>query len=99
MTDLNIDLNITHYSIQELKDILNLKQDYIFKDIQSSSIIVRNKIFSVTSLDSFKKKEINTFLNDAVSKMERNFINNSLKLLDHSNQNYDNWGLSFLNCL
>ena len=56
MTDLNIDLNITHYSIQELKDILNLKQDYIFKDIQSSSIIVRNKIFSVTSLDSFKKK-------------------------------------------
>ena len=58
MTDLNIDLNITHYGIQELEDILNLKEDYIFKDIQSSSIIVRNKIFSVTSLDSFKKKEI-----------------------------------------
>ena len=87
MTDLNIDLNITHYGIQELEDILNLKEDYIFKDIQSSSIIVRNKIFSVTSLDSFKKKEINTFLNDAVSKMERNFINNSLNNIDNKLNN------------
>ena len=87
MTDLNIDLNITHYNIQELEDILNLKKDYTFKDIQSSSIIVRNKIFKVTPLDLFKKKEINIFLNDAISKMERNFINNSLSNLDNKLNN------------
>ena len=87
MTDLNIDLNITHYNIQELEDILNLKKDYAFKDIQSSAIIVRNKIFTATSLDSFKKKEINIFLNDAVSKMERNFINNSLCNIDNKLNN------------
>ena len=87
MTDLNIDLNITHYNIQELEDILNLKKDYTFKDIQSSSIIVRNKIFKVTPLDIFKKKEINIFLNDAISKMERNFINNSLSNIDNKLNN------------
>ena len=87
MTDLNIDLNITHYNIQELEDILNLKKDYTFKDIQSSSIIVRNKIFKVTPLDLFKKKEINIFLNDAISKMERNFINNSLSNIDNKLNN------------
>ena len=87
MTDLNIDLNITHYNIQELEDILNLEKDYTFKDIQSSAIIVRNKIFKVTQLDLFKKKEINIFLNDAISKMERNFINNSLSNLDNKLNN------------
>mgnify|MGYP006104745743 CR=1 FL=1 len=87
MTDLNIDLNITHYNIQELEDILNLKKDYTFKDIQSSAIIVRNKIFKVTPLDLFKKKEINIFLNDAISKMERNFINNSLSNIDNKLNN------------
>ena len=87
MTDLNIDLNITHYNIQELEDILNLEKDYTFKDIQSSAIIVRNKIFKVTPLDLFKKKEINTFLNDAISKMERNVINNSLSNIDNKLNN------------
>ena len=87
MTDLNIDLNITHYNIQELEDILNLEKDYTFKDIQSSAIIVRNKIFKLTPLDPFKKKEINTFLNDAISKMERNFINNSLSNIDNKLNN------------
>jgi len=87
MTDLNIDLNITHYNIQELEDILNLEKDYTFKDIQSSAIIVRNKIFKLTQLDPFKKKEINTFLNDAISKMERNFINNSLSNIDNKLNN------------
>ena len=87
MTDLNIDLNITHYNIQELEDILNLEKDYTFKDIQSSAIIVRNKIFKLTSLDPFKKKEINTFLNDAISKMERNVINNSLSNIDNKLNN------------
>jgi|TARA_B110000914_G_C15397718_1_gene415630 hypothetical protein len=87
MTDLNIDLNITHYNIQELEDILNLEKDYTFKDIQSSAIIVRNKIFKVTPLDLFKKKEINIFLNDAISKMERNFINNSLSNIDNKLNN------------
>ena len=87
MTDLNIDLNITHYSIQELEDILHLREDYTFKDIQASVIIVRNNIFKAISLDLFKKKEFNIFLNDVISKMERNFINNSLSNIDNKLNN------------
>jgi|TARA_B110000971_G_C19905080_1_gene451847 hypothetical protein len=87
MTDLNIDLNIAHYNIQELEDILNLEKEYTFKDIQRSSIIVRTKIFKDTSLDLFKKKEINTFLNYAISKMERNVINKSLYNIDNKLNN------------
>ena len=81
MADLNLDLNLNHYTINELEDILNLN-DYNYKDIQDNSIKIKNKIFSVASLDEFKKNEIDKFLNDTVSRLERNFINNSLTLID-----------------
>ena len=63
MADLNLDLNLNHYTINELEDILNLKKNYTYKDIQDGSISVKNKIFSVASLDEFKKNEIDKFLN------------------------------------
>ena len=43
---------------------------------------LKNKIFKVTTLDEFKKNEIDRFLTDTVSRLERNFINNSLSLID-----------------
>ena len=82
MADFNLDLNLNHYTIDELEDILNLNNEYNYKDIQEGSITVKNKIFSVASLDEFKKNEIDRFLNDTVSRLERNFINNSLTLID-----------------
>ena len=54
-----------------------------FEDIQIASINVKNKIFKVTTLDEFKKNEIDRFLTDTVSRLERNFINNSLSLIDN----------------
>jgi hypothetical protein len=82
MSDLNLDLNLNHYNIKELEQILDLKDKYLFRDIQESSIKVKDKIFQATSLDEYKKKEIDRFLNDTVSRLERNFINNSLTLID-----------------
>ena len=82
MSDLNLDLNLNHYNIKELEQILELKDKYVFQDIQEGSIKVKDKIFKVTTLDEYKKKEIDRFLNDTVSRLERNFINNSLTLID-----------------
>jgi len=82
MSDLNLDLNLNHYNIIELQQILELKDNYTFEDIQVASINVKNKIFKVTTLDKFKKNEIDRFLTDTVSRLERNFINNSLSLID-----------------
>jgi len=82
MSDLNLDLNLNHYNIIELQQILELKDNYTFEDIQIASINVKNKIFKVTTLDEFKKNEIDRFLTDTVSRLERNFINNSLTLID-----------------
>ncbi len=82
MSDLNLDLNLNHYNIIELQQILELKDNYTFEDIQVASINVKNKIFKVTTLDQFKKNEIDRFLTDTVSRLERNFINNSLSLID-----------------
>ena len=82
MSDLNLDLNLNHYNIKELEQILDLKDKYVFQDIQEGSIKVKDKIFKVTTLDEYKKKEIDRFLNDTVSRLERNFINNSLTLID-----------------
>ena len=83
MSDLNLDLNLNHYNIIELQQILELKDNYTFEDIQIASINVKNKIFKVTTLDEFKKNEIDRFLTDTVSRLERNFINNSLSLIDN----------------
>ena len=82
MSDLNLDLNLNHYNIKELQQILELKDDYTFENIQEASIKVKNKIFKATILDEFKKNEIDRFLTDTVSRMERNFINNSLSLIN-----------------
>ena len=82
MSDLNLDLNLNNYNIIELQQILELKDNYTFEDIQIASINVKNKIFKVTTLDEFKKNEIDRFLTDTVSRLERNFINNSLSLID-----------------
>ena len=57
MSDLNLDLNLNHYNIIELQQILELKDNYTFEDIQIASINVKNKIFKVTTLDEFKKNE------------------------------------------
>ena len=83
MSDLNLDLNLNHYNIKELEQILDLKDKYVFQNIQEGSIKVKDKIFKVTTLDEYKKKEIDRFLNDTVSCLERNFINNSLTLIDN----------------
>jgi len=56
MSDLNLDLNLNHYNIIELQQILELKDNYTFEDIQVASINVKNKIFKVATLDEFKKK-------------------------------------------
>jgi hypothetical protein len=82
MSDLNLDLNLNHYNIKELQQILELKDNYTFENIQEASIKVKNKIFKATILDEFKKNEIDRFLTDTVSRMERNFINNSLSLIN-----------------
>ena len=82
MSDLNLDLNLNHYNIIELQQILELKDNYTFEDIQIASINVKNKIFNRIILDNHKKNEIDKFLNDTVSRLERNFINNSLTLID-----------------
>lgn len=82
MSDLNLDLNLNNYNIVELQQILELKDSYTFEDIQIASINVKNRIFKVTTLDEFKKNEIDRFLTDTVSRLERNFINSSLSLID-----------------
>ena len=87
MSDLNLDLNLNHYNIKELQQILELKDNYTFENIQEASIKVKNKIFKVTTLDEFKKNEIDRFLTDTVSRLERNFINNSLSLIDNKINN------------
>ena len=87
MSDLNLDLNLNHYNIKELQQILELKDNYTFENIQEASIKVKNKIFKATILDEFKKNEIDRFLTDTVSRLERNFINNSLSLIDNKINN------------
>ena len=82
MSDLNLDLNIINYNIKELEDILNLNSSHKFIDIQTSAINIRKDLFSISSLDTNKKQEIDIFLKDIVSRLERNFIQQYLLKID-----------------
>jgi len=82
MSDLNLDLNIINYNIKELEDILNLNSSHKFIDIQTSAVNIRKDLFSISSLDTNKKQEIDIFLKDLVSRLERNFIQQCLLKID-----------------
>ena len=82
MSDLNLDLNIINYNIKELEDILNLNSSHKFIDIQTSAVNIRKELFSISSLDTNKKQEIDIFLKDLVSRLERNFIQQWLLKID-----------------
>ena len=82
MSDLNLDLNIINYNIKELEDILNLNSSHKFIDIQTSAVNIRKDLFSISSLDTNKKQEIDIFLKDIVSRLERNFIQQYLLKID-----------------
>ena len=82
MSDLNLDLNIINYNIKELEDILNLNSSHKFIDIQTSALNIRKDLFSISSLDTNKKQEIDIFLKDLVSRLERNFIQQCLLKID-----------------
>ena len=82
MSDLNIDLNINNYNIKELEKILNLNSSHKFIEIQKSAVNIKKEIFSISSLDTNKKQEIDIFLKDLVSRLERNFIQQCLLKID-----------------
>ena len=55
-------LNITDYDINELKDLLNLRDPYSLKDIVKNQDILREKLLLDTAVSNQKKKEIIVFL-------------------------------------
>ena len=81
MSDLNLDLNINNYNIKELENILNLNSSHKFIDIQTSAVNIRKELFSISSLDTNKKQEIDIFL-------EKISINNQSLIYVTHNENY-----------
>lgn len=55
-------LNSKDYDINELKDLLNLRDPYTLKDIVKNEDILREKLLLDTTVSTQKKKEIITFL-------------------------------------
>ena len=85
MSHLNIDLNVDNYSIQELERLLNIKENnYNLVNILDNSKELKNKIFTVSSLDDIKKKDIELFLKEVVNRLEKNLIINKLTEFDNT---------------
>ena len=84
MSSFNIDRNVDNYSIQELERLLNIKENnYNLVNILDNSKELKNKIFTVSSLDNIKKKDIELFLKDVVHRLEKNLIINKLTEFDN----------------
>ena len=74
MTDLNLELNVLQYSKQELEDLFNLKHNYKFEDIHIQAIKVKDTIFNIDAIDNSRKKQLATFLKDAMLYLQNNYI-------------------------
>tara|TARA_B110000858_G_C17645101_1_gene400018 strand:+ start:132 stop:383 length:252 start_codon:yes stop_codon:yes gene_type:complete len=74
MTDLNLELNVLHYSKKELEDLFNLKENYKFDDIHIQAVKVKNTIFNLGSIDKQKKSQIGLFLKDALLYLQNYYI-------------------------
>lgn len=82
MTDLNFDLNIHNYSINELEDIIEIQYPYSFNTIQIQAIKLKNKIFEINGLTQERKLRIHIFIKDIIDRLERNHISkNVVKLM------------------
>ena len=85
MSNFNIDLNVDNYSIKELEHLLNItKDDYNLMNILNKSKELKTKIFTVSSLDDMKKKDIELFLKDVVNRLEKNLIINKIAEFDNT---------------
>ena len=74
MTDLNLELNVLQYSKQELEELFNLKNNYKFEDIHIQALKVKDTIFNINSIDDSRKKQLASFLKDAMLYLQNNYI-------------------------
>lgn len=74
MTDLNLELNVLQYSKKELEDLFNLKQNYKFDDIHKQALKVKDTIFGIETIDDSRKKQLASFLKDAMLYLQNYYI-------------------------
>ena len=74
MSDLSFDLNISHYTIKELEELIKLSSPYNFKQIQLQALLLKKQIFNIISLGQTKKLELHLFIKDLIDTLERNYI-------------------------
>jgi hypothetical protein len=74
MTDLNLELNVLQYSKEDLEDLFNLKDNYKFNDIHKQALKVKDTIFNIETIDVSRKKQLASFLKDAMLYLQNNYI-------------------------
>lgn len=74
MTDLNLELNILQYSKKELEDLFNLNQNYKFDDIHKQALKVKDTIFDIETIDDTRRKQLSSFLKDAMIYLQNYYI-------------------------
>ena len=97
-------LNITDYSLTELKQLFNLKDPYTMEDIINADNILHQKIINDQSIDAQKKRQILVFLQHAKEKLIKSkkkelegFVKSNLFTGDqHMVQNLPTSGKSFI---
>ena len=81
MADLNFDLNIHHYSINELENIIEIQYPYSFNLIQKQALLLKSKIFEMNGLTKERKLNIHIFIKDIIESLERNHISKNVDKL------------------
>ena len=75
-----IDFNIYNYSIYEIENLCDLSRNYSFKEISNKAILKKEFIMQNFSLlDKEKKKDLDKFFENIISRLERNLLNKNMK--------------------
>ena len=89
MADLNFDLNIHHYSINELENIIEINDPYGFNAIQRHALVLKNKIFQIGGLTQERKLRIHIFIKDIIETLERHHISKNVDKLMNQQRKID----------
>jgi len=89
MSDLNFDLNIHNYTLQELENLIKLNSTYNYSEITLQSNLLKQQIFGINTISQHKKIEITNFIKDIINALEKNFIQKKLHLIIAKQTNLD----------
>jgi len=85
--NMELNMDISKYTLDELREVFNLNVNYTMKDIQLNKNIVKNRLILNDSFSEKKRNKVMNFLNNAQTKLVHNILDLNKNLQPEQKKN------------